>query len=497
MTEFVWTFEDSNGIGRTGEVWNQEGRKFIPFKVPDFNFDLKKHNIDFLNIKVCQTHGCKSSDFYPRFFEYCPSCGANLIPVVASFTHPWASPYGNPDGSRSMPRLKWNLKELGKINELTKSSSFLPVVFQLPEGGGRFTFLITEGLKSLIALDRARDKTRVFSYSTASKRWVLHNASLPGFSGPPWAWSAATAKNGFAFPSDEGPCWVTLSVSGGEFIHNFTLKHNGKCKGIGGVAVWRDIALLPVECENNLAIAWRHCEPDAIWEIAPLVNQPAVEVKDAFLGAAALDGMDVFWSSKGGYLSAHIEKGMPQAKWHKWRENIDGYPQFMPYRDRYNVLWQLCFHMNSYCFNRLSHEGAEEQRKVDGPHFAVGNKSFCDDKVYDEPWHEESQDYYTGIGQEYFIQPLFELSNGLLYVVINKSIRIQSYIDPKNNDKYPSELAVRGKEVGDNRLLHGFSISSPWDGEAFLFNGGLYLYLENQNKCWFWPNTYEEIEVTD
>jgi len=258
MGEFAWTFENIPDISK--EVWNQTEGKFAPLKVLDLDFDLTKHNIDFLNIKSCQNQDCKSSDYYPKFFDYCPSCGANLIPLSTSFTNSWASPYGTHDGSRSLLRWKWNQEELSRINELTKSSAFQSMAFQLPEGGGKFSFIITEGSKSLIALDRARDKTRVFSYSTVEKRWFLYDDSVPGFSGPPWAWSATIAKNGFAFPSDEGPCFVKLSNYGNEFTHDFTLKNNEKCKAIGGAAIWKEIAMIPIAIEANLFVSWYQCD---------------------------------------------------------------------------------------------------------------------------------------------------------------------------------------------------------------------------------------------
>lgn len=503
MAEFTWLFDDS--VKKTSETWNQDEGKFIPGKVSNSGFDINEQNIDFLKIKKCQRQGCVSSDFYPRFFEYCPSCGANLIPVVPSFSNSWASPYGNPDGSRSLIRLKWNLKELRRINDVNEpdqSGAFRPTEFQLPEGGGKFAFLVTEGIESLIALDRVRQKMRVFSYSTTLKRWFRYKDSVPGFSAPPWAWSASNVKNGFIFPTDEGPCVVTLTEDGTGFFHNKAFRNKGACKGIGGAAVWEKIALVPVKFENNMVVAWRQCEsaPNTVWERASVSNHKAIDSNDAFVGAAAIDGVNVFWSGEGGYLSAHIEKGVPEVIWHKWDDNIKGRPQFMPYRDRYNVLWQLCFDEKdkNYCFNRLSHGGVRDDHKVNGPHFAIGNKSFSDDKLYNEPWDDEPLlDYYPGQGQEYFIQPLFELSNGILYVVIRENIPVKEYINPKINVKYPFELAIRLKEGGDTRLLHGVNIVSPWDAEMFLFNGGLYIYLENQTKCWFLPNAYEDIDAAE
>ena len=483
MQIFDWSYKDDTA--KINEVWHQNEGKFTLFEVFDHAYDAKTHNIDFLRIKRCQAEGCNISDFYPQFFDYCPSCGAGLVPVVTPSVQSWASPYGNPDGSRNLSALKWNLA----TDELNKEKAF-----SLPKEGGNFTFLVSEGTKTLIAIDRApRPEMRIFSYSIAMESWVLHNEPIPNFICPPWAWSAASGPDGFALPTKEGPCWISLSKSEGRFLHDLSIEKYKNCRSVGGATVCRDIALIPIKCEEGLTLAWRACITNTSWRIASIVNE-VVEIKNGFLGAAIQDGVNnVFWSGERGYLSVHIDKEIPQAKWHRWKEGYEGCPQFMPYRDRHSVLWQLCFNKEEgvYCFKLISHAGISDRRIVDGPHFTIGNKSFCDDKIYEEPWSDEPHDYYPE--KEYFVQPLVELANGLLYIGVRNVNKILEYIDPQKTSKYSAELSIRKNEGGDVKVKDGFSITSPWDAEAFLFNEGLYLYLGNQNKSWVWPNIYEDV----
>ena len=476
MDLYSWNVEGRHGK----ETWKQEGRRFSVSEVNDRSA-TDADIVDLLGVKRCQDATCTASLYYPLEFHNCPACRGGLVPVVDPSTPAWCPPYGNIDGTRMMGQYRWILNSPKERK------------FPLPLEGGRFAFIVPGREKYLIALDRIHGI--VFYYSAIRRDWFPFGKIPPSGSIPLWAWSAAPSVGGIAVQTDVGPAWIPLPKFGDEQEPVLGGEGEGLLPG-GGVAILGDVAVMPVRQNGRIALAWRNGRDQNPWALEPVGDEEALLPEGDFLGVAARKaGGDIVWPGKKGFLVLRSQGGRLRSSWQAFPDGQVGCRDYPLYRDQNSELWQMCRIEDPsgrrYVFARMS-TGVRDLKGVGGVHISVGGMTFSGDKRYEMPWDENRRmDFFPH--KDYVVLPLISLENGLLYASIkNESFSGRFF---ENEADYVATLYFRKADnQGEVILLDPFTLKSPWDISAFLFEGALHVYLDSQRICYCWGGKIEMVK---
>lgn len=474
MDEYIWPLREGK------ERWYQRDDRFFKTETDEGTYFHDKCSLDALDIRICPSLACSKNTLYPREFNFCPNCGDKLTPSITQSPYAWSPPYGNPNGCRLLSDYYWPI-------DCSEDILGNKELFKLP-GEGRFSFVVPRDNLMLLAVEK--EHGLLYNYSVTLNQW-LEFGSIDAEDSPPWCWCASLGIHGIVLPTKNHPTWIALPTGMEPKFNTTKLPKTDPIYCLGGSCFSAQKFFLPIIISDQIQIAFCIDNKNTEWSIHQVQkSEDFNQVKDKYLGCPVRNTAgNIFWSGRKGYLAVDISNSTVSATWIKWDSGTEGRPQYIPFRDNHGTVWQLVFStkLSRYQFQKLLTDrlAKEKVKMVLGPHLVSGSYSFKDDKRYDQPWLDQTE---SGLdfepAQEIFIHPLLEIKNGLFYIHSDKMSSVAKFMEGQMPIK--GTLMFRQNSGGDISLVHGLSLSNPWDASFFIFNGDLYLYLESQNRCWRW-----------
>lgn len=471
---------------------------------------------------------------FPAEFSHCPNCGEALLDLIKDDSVSWIPPYGAGDG----------LKILSKAIKPESIESLVArkgEAFSLPPTSGPFSFFSARlGGRGRLLLAIQRDVGLIWVYRpNSNKKWLALKDRIGSNRMPNWAWTLAgdTSESGYAFPSDEGPAWITVN-----WATNSLVIDRGNGVSVGGSARVGNFVLAPVMRGEAFAVLsrrdndnkWLECSTfsDSSTVAPQLRRQPKQE---AYLGIPVVDEIRgvVYWPCRGGYVKVSGLESSGPGSWEfrPWETDTQPATALIELGSPYHRssgssskrgFWQLCEDNDPasrrdddvvYKIIKFDGDEAADSEIVECGQFVTsGRASFS--WLYDY-WNDIHQ-RDTNIPEQAEIRyPILQFGEkGLTLLaklrpwegkedmglftefLFNSSQRASTFVRFVLQGSGTPEAALYAEGIdgadGPPGSLFRILVSQLTEISVFIYDAQLYLYFPEDNKCFRWPLNWDE-----
>ncbi len=435
----------------------------------------------------CRTRGARCGEdtaecgLFPREFEYCPRCRAQLDPPVALDRRAWLPPFGNEPGrqvEKNFSGLRLTHRKLQLAQDRDNNGRAQVRLPRTPAGD--FHFLAAAlGTRAAALIAIAPRDGKLLAFSESMRQWVeiiadetngLDGSSLPG----EW-WTLVSSDLDVVshcwVPTDFGLCKLTIDLV--TLGYRAEYRKTGMCVG-APVALGSDVLVPCVGDDGDVVLVAVPMAGDG--PSTRLVVDGIPNVGRGFQSAIG-DPKKAFWETEHGQLTVRILPGGGgyRADFIVWPEALK--PLFelgAPYCDRSGKLWRQCRNNLTQKIEYVELGSQYPDRfETDGPRTATGGLSFrlgVVIKEKDNPWDEVSLESHH---QNKVIFPLVECDQD--DVVVCAEIESVKPVEQllASGERLRGRFTLRGSTYHD---FYNFELSRPWLARVFVYDAHLYLY---------------------
>lgn len=496
-----------------GFQWIQAGQRFVGVRSESGEeFRVLDHPaIDKVPIATanCPRRTCEG--IFPAEFYRCPFCCTGLNrPVQSMVWKAWYDAIARGGCETTLILRTSRGEEQASISEV-----------RLPDGGD-FAFVSSPEGQRLYAFDRRTGL--LHAKARVGEEWKELTEAVLTDSLPPWSWSCAMDKRGFALVTDEGPGWILLPWVPGRKFEVPAIEPGAVIECLSGVGLSDGVIVAPVLLNDRLMLCWRSESSDR-WQLKPVdgarkgreaIVGPSGDRND-FLGAPAQDAKrNLYWAGVNGYLFCDPQDGQIQeAGWVPWPNGQFGVPQHRPAADVGQSLYQLTMTETEtpdgrevqYFACRMQQlrgqqalRGPIDYARVRSPFFSCGRTSVYENERFREPpWVPGAlTDRVAPDGMS--VLPFLVLGvhdgerHGIQWVYARaKRDEVPSGARAaKNRDRFLVDVCFADRSLATMELKLGVTIQSVFDLSLFLHADQLHLYDASENRLYRLPLWAEE-----